>query len=78
MADLMLLAVVIGLLGAWMSGRAAIYELLCQHILRRAPRGGAAVALATLMYFGTYFLVLGVLWWLFVTHKLFDHARIAF
>ena len=29
MADLMLLAVVIGLLGAWMSGRAAIYELLC-------------------------------------------------
>lgn len=77
MADLMLLAVTIGLLGAWMSASAALYELLCQHILRRAPTGGAAAALATLMYFGTYCLVLGVLWVLFGTHKPVDLARIA-
>ncbi len=75
MADLMFLVFVIDLLGVWMYGSAAIYELLCRHILRRAPTGGAAAALATLVHVGTYCLMLGVLWVLFVTHQPLDLAR---
>jgi hypothetical protein len=64
MADLMLLVFAIDLLGVWMYGSAALYTLLCRHILRRAPTGGAAAALETLVYGSTYCPVLGMLWWL--------------
>jgi hypothetical protein len=53
---------VLDLLGLWMYGSESLYELLCQSILRRTPTGGAAAGLATLVYGGTYCLVLGMLW----------------
>ena len=60
-----------------MAASAALYELLCQHLLRRAPTGGAAAALQVLVYGGTYVLVLGGLWWMGVTDQLFDLGRSA-
>jgi hypothetical protein len=77
MADLIFLVFVIDLMGVWIYGSAAMYDLLCQSILRRAPTGGAAAALATLVYVGTYCLMLGLLWVLLGTHKPLDLARIA-
>jgi hypothetical protein len=62
MADLLRLVVVIDLLGVWMFGSALLYELLCQHLLRAAPTGGAAALLETLVYCSTYYPVLRVLW----------------
>ncbi len=78
MADVLLLVFAIDLLGVWIYSSAAMYDLLCQYLLRRAPTGGAAAALATLVYVGTYCLMLGVLWVLFGTHKPLDLASIAF
>jgi hypothetical protein len=62
MADLLRLAVVLDLLGVWMYGSEFLYKLLCHRILRRDPTGGAAAALALLVYCGTYGLVLDLLW----------------
>jgi hypothetical protein len=78
MRDVMLLAIAIGLLGMWMYGSTVLCQLLWRYILRRTPTGGAAAALAALVYFGTYCLALGVLGWLLRTRKLLDHASIPF
>ncbi len=78
MTDLILLVFAIDLIGVWMYSSAALCELLCRHLLRRTPTGGAAAALATLVYVGTYCLMFGVLWVLFGTHKPLDLASIAF
>jgi hypothetical protein len=64
MANVLLLAVIVNLLGVWMHGSAILYELLCQHIFREAPTGGAAAVLETLVYGSTYCPVLAVLWFL--------------
>ena len=69
MTDLILLVFAIDLIGVWIYGSAALCELLCRHLLRRTPTGGAAAALATLVYVGTYCLMLGALWVLFGTQK---------
>jgi hypothetical protein len=68
MANLMFLIFAIDLVGVWLYGSAALYALLCRHVLRRTPTGGRAAALETLVYAGTYCLVLGVLWVLLGTH----------
>jgi hypothetical protein len=77
MTDLMFLVFAIDLVGVWMYGSAALYELLWRHLLRRAPTGGAAAALAALVYVGTYCLMLGMLWVLLGTQKPIDLASIA-
>jgi len=77
MTDVMLLVFAIDLVGVWMYGSAALYELLWRHLLRRAPTGGAAAALATLVYVGTYCLMLGMLWGLLGTQQPGDLARSA-
>jgi hypothetical protein len=69
MTHVLFLIFAIDLVGVWMYSSAALYELSCQHLLRRAPTGGAAAALAMLVYIGTYCLMLGVLWALFGTQK---------
>ena len=69
MTDLMLLVFAIDLIGVWLYGSAALSELLCQHLRRRTPTGGAAVAFAMLVYVGTYCLLLGILWGLLGTQK---------
>ena len=68
MADLLRFAVVLDLLGMWMLGSALLYELLCQHLLRQVPTGGAAALLQTLVYGSTYYPVLRVLWGLAVLY----------
>ena len=69
MADVIFLVFAIDLVGVWMYASATLYELCCRHLLRRAPTGGAAAALATLVYVGTYCLMLGILWGLLGTQK---------
>ena len=69
MDDLLPLLVVMGLLSVWMYSSALLYELLCQHILREAPTGGAAAVLETLVYGGMYCLVLGMLGALVLRHQ---------
>jgi len=69
MTDLILLVFAIDLIGVWMYSSAALCELLCRHLLRRTPTGGAAAALATLVYVGTYCLMVGMLWLLLGTQK---------
>ena len=68
MTDVLFLVFAIDLVGVWIYASAALYELGCRHLLRRAPTGGAA-ALAALVYVGTYCLMLGVLWGLLGTQK---------
>ena len=65
MADVILLVFAIDFVGVWIYTSAALYEVLCRHLLRRAPVG--VTALAALVYLGTYCLMLGVLWWLCAT-----------
>ena len=65
MTDVLFLVFAIDLVGVWIYASAALYELGCRHLLRRAPAG--VPALAALVYFGTYCLMLGVLWWLWAT-----------
>ena len=62
MTDVLFLVFAIDFVGVWIYGSAALYELGCRHLLRRAPTGGGAAALAALVYVGTYCLMLGVLW----------------
>jgi len=76
MSDVLFLVFAIDLIGVWMYGSAALYELGCRHLLRRAPTGGAAAALAALVYVGTYCLMLGVLWGLLGTQKPGPLARL--
>jgi hypothetical protein len=68
MTDLLRLAVVMDLLGVWMLGSNLLYELLCRHLLRKAPTGGAAAILETLLYGSTYYPVLRVLWMLWARY----------
>ena len=69
MSDVLFLVFAIDLVGVWIYASAALYEMGCRHLLRRAPTGGAAAALAALVYVGTYCLMLGVLWGLLGTQK---------
>ena len=69
MTDVLFLVFAIDLVGVWIYASAALYELGCRHLLRRAPTGGGSAALAMLVYIGTYCLMLGVLWALFGTQK---------
>jgi hypothetical protein len=62
MTDVLFLVFAIDLLGVWMYGSEVLYALLCRHLLRKTPTGGAATALASLVYFSTYCLMVGVLW----------------
>jgi hypothetical protein len=75
MTDVMFLIFAIDLVGVWLYGSAALYELLCRHILRSAPTGGAAAALAALVHFSTYCLMVGVVWVLVATPKPFTLVR---
>jgi hypothetical protein len=59
MADVLFLVFAIDLVGVWLYGSAALYEVLCRYLLRRVPTGGAAAALAAGVYLGTYCLLLG-------------------
>ena len=69
MTDVLFLVFAIDLVGVWIYASAALYELGCRHLLRRAPIGGGAAALAALVYVGTYCLMLGVLWGLLGPQK---------
>ena len=69
MTDVLFLVFAIDLVGVWIYASAVLYELGCRHLLRRAPTGGAAAALAALVYVGTYCLMLSVLWGLLGTQK---------
>ncbi len=69
MTDVLFLVFAIDLVGVWIYASAALYELGCRHLLRRAPTGGGAAALAALVYLGTYCLMLGVLWGLLGPQK---------
>ena len=67
MADVIFLVFAIDLVGVWMYGSAGLCALLCRLLFRRTPTGGAAAALAALVYLGTYCLMLGGLWMLLGT-----------
>jgi len=69
MTDVLILVFAIDFVGVWIYGSATLYELGCRHLLRRAPTGGGAAALAALVYLGTYCLMLGVLWGLLGPQK---------